>query len=112
MSREHYEREFSKKEIWEGLKQCDKDKAQGPNRFNMGFIQELWHIITGDITEAFKELHENGTFLKSSKFSFMVFIPKVERAENMRDFMPISLVTCIYKLISKLLARRMPKVLG
>lgn len=42
----------------------------------------------------------------------MELIAKVNWAKNLKDFRPISVVGCIYKLISKVLARRMAKVLG
>lgn len=43
--------------------------------------------------------------------SFLVFIAKIDGARNVNDFRSVSLVSCIYKLIAKVLTRRMVKVL-
>lgn len=47
--------------------------------------------------------------------SFVALIPKVESPQNLNEFRPISLVGCMYKIVSKILANRlkrmMPKVI-
>lgn len=62
----------------------------------------------------FIELHQFYTFVKFFNSTFIVLIPKVESATDIdiRQFRLISLVGCIYKLISKVLARRLTRVLG
>lgn len=42
---------------------------------------------------------------------FIVIVPKVGEAIDIKDFRPISLVGCVYKLIAKVLTRRMAKAL-
>ena len=39
-------------------------------------------------------------------------IPKKELAENIKDFRPISLVGILYKLLAKVLANRLKKVMS
>ena len=39
-------------------------------------------------------------------------IPKKANAENISDFRPITLVGCIFKLLSKVLARRLRSIIG
>lgn len=109
---EQLERDFSEEEVWEGLMQCDKDKSSGPDGFNLGFIQKCWHFIKDEIMEIFRELDEKETFVKSLNSTFLVLIAKVEGVHSIKDSRPISLVECIYKIILKVLARRMSKVLG
>ena len=41
----------------------------------------------------------------------MALIPKKVGANDLRDFRPISLVTGVYKLIAKVLAERLKKVI-
>lgn len=43
--------------------------------------------------------------------SFIVLVPKKEGRQSIDDFRPISLIDCLYKIISKTLARRLSKVL-
>ena len=49
----------------------------------------------------------NGVFPKGSNASFLALIPKVHDPQNLNEYRPISLVGCIYKIVAKLLARRL-----
>uniref|UniRef100_A0A0V0HSB7 Putative ovule protein n=1 Tax=Solanum chacoense TaxID=4108 RepID=A0A0V0HSB7_SOLCH len=42
---------------------------------------------------------------------FLALIPKKNRAKELRDYRSISLISSIYKIISKTLAERMKKVI-
>lgn len=64
-----------------------------------------------DIIELFQDMHQSGSFVKSINSSFMVLIAKYGRPHNIKDFRRISLVGCIYKLIAKVLARRITSVM-
>ena len=62
--------------------------------------------------EMFKEFHEHSSFLKSLNNTFLVLIPKKGGAEDLGDFKPISLLGGLYKLLAKVLANRLKKVVG
>ena len=59
-----------------------------------------------------KEFHEHGRFVRSLNSTFLVLIPKNPGAEDLRDFRMISLVGGLYKLLAKVLANRLKKVVG
>ena len=59
-----------------------------------------------------KEFHEHGGFVRSLNSTFLVLIPKKAGAEDLRDFRSISLVGGLYKLLAKVLANRLKKVVG
>ena len=60
----------------------------------------------------FKEFHEQNAFLKSLNNTFLVLLPKKGGAEELGDFRPISLLGGLYKLLAKVLANRIKKVIG
>ena len=60
----------------------------------------------------FKEFHEQNSFLKSLNNTFLVLLPKKRGAEELGDFRPISLLGGLYKLLAKVLANRIKKVIG
>ena len=60
----------------------------------------------------FAEFFSSGRFVASLNATFIGLIPKKANAENIRDFRPISLVGCIYKLLSKVLARRLRSIIA
>ena len=60
----------------------------------------------------FREFHERGRFVRSLNATFLVLVPKKGSAEDLKDFRPISLVGSLYKLLVKVLANRIKKVMG
>ena len=59
-----------------------------------------------------KEIHENNMFVRSLNSTFLVLVPKKENAADIKDFRPISLVGGLYKILAKVLANRLKKVVG
>ena len=88
------------------------DKALRPDGFTVAFWQSCWDFVKEEILEMFKEFHEQSSFLKSLNNTFLVLIPKKDGAEDLGDFRPISLLEGLYKLLAKVLANRLKKVLG
>ena len=65
-----------------------------------------------EILSFFKEFFERGTFVKSLNSTFLVLIPKKGGVEDLKDFKPISLVGSLYKILAKVLANRLKKIMG
>ena len=58
------------------------------------------------------EFHQRGKLNRETNATFLCLIPKVPNPIiDLKDFRPISLVGCIYKLLSKILANKLQKVL-
>nr|GEY84655.1 RNA-directed DNA polymerase, eukaryota [Tanacetum cinerariifolium] len=55
---------------------------------------------------------ENGSFPKGCNSSFIALTPKVTDAKFVTDFRPISLIGCIYKVVTKILANRLALVIS
>lgn len=60
----------------------------------------------------FREFHEQGRFARSLNTTCLVLFPKKGGADDLKDFVPISLVGGLYKLLAKVLANRLKKVVG
>ena len=59
----------------------------------------------------FEEFHQHCKFEKSLNATFIVLIPKKNDASNICNFIPISLVGSLYKILAKVLANRLKMVL-
>ena len=57
-------------------------------------------------------IHEKRRFVRSLNSTFLVLIPKKVGMEDIRDIRLISLVEGLYKLLAKVLANRLKKVVG
>ncbi|WMV14449.1 hypothetical protein MTR67_007834 [Solanum verrucosum] len=102
---------FEAQEILEGIKACAGDKAPGPDGFSMAFFSQCWEVIKKEVVAAVQNFHEEGVFEKSINATFVTLIPKKTGAVELNDFRPISLVGGVYKIIAKLLAERLKKVI-
>jgi hypothetical protein len=105
------ERKFEKEEILHVLQEANGDKAPGPDGFTMAFFQQCWRVVEADVLAVFDEFHEFCSFEKSLNATFLALIPKKQNASNIRDFRPISLIGCMYKMVAKVLTNRLKIVL-
>ena len=101
---------FEEREVWEVVKGMDRDKTPGPDGFSMAFFQDYWTVIKEEIMAVFSDFYARGKFEKSLNATFISLIPKVSRASEFKEFRPISLISSIYKIIAKVLANRMRRV--
>ncbi|GJU01497.1 RNA-directed DNA polymerase, eukaryota [Tanacetum coccineum] len=62
--------------------------------------------------EAVKCFFRSGIFPKGCNPSFITLIPKLNDAKFVKDFRPISLIGCQYKIVGKILANRLSLVIG
>lgn len=103
--------QFLEEEIRTAVWDCGSDKSPGPDGLNFKFIKHFWELIKPDINRFIAEFHANGIFPRGGNASFIALIPKKNNPQNLNEYMPISLIGCIYKIVAKLLANRLKKVL-
>ena len=103
---------FSEAEVQAALLDLNGDKAPSPDGFTLAFWQNCWDFAKEEILDMFKEFYEQNVFLKSLNNTFLVLLPKKGGAEDLGDFRPISLLGGLYKLLAKVLANRLKKVIG
>ncbi|RVW20876.1 Transposon TX1 uncharacterized 149 kDa protein [Vitis vinifera] len=103
---------FSENEIHSALTEMSGDKAPGPDGFTMTFWQSSWDFVKEEILEMFKEFHEQGSFLKSLNNTFLVLIPKKGERMTWEILDPLAFWGGLYKLMAKVLANRLKRVLN
>ena len=103
---------FTEEEIFLALMEMNGDKALGPDGFTVAFWQSCWDFVKEEVVELFKEFYDQKSFAKSLNTTFLVLIPKKGGAKDLGDFRPINLLGGLYKLLAKVLANKLRKVLG
>ena len=103
---------FSEDEVCKALLDCCGHKSPGLDGKTMEFLQSNWATLSGDVMSSFTKFFSSGKFVASFNTTFIGLVPKKAGVVNIRDFRPISLVGCIYKLLSKVLARRLMGIIG
>jgi hypothetical protein len=102
---------FTDKEIEDVVKSLPNEKSPGPDGFNNEFIKCCWPIIGNDIKELINDFFEEKISMESINSSFITLIPKGESPTCANDFRPISLLNSVLKIITKLLANRLQKII-
>ena len=106
------ERPFAVEEIKEAVFECEGNKAPSPDGFLMALFQSQWDTVKSDIMKVFEEFYRSGIINGITNETFICLIPKKLNSCWVKDFRPISLVTSLYKIIAKVLAKRLQAVLG
>jgi hypothetical protein len=101
---------FTTEEIDLVVKHMPVDKAPGPDGFNGQFLKSCWHIIKQDIYQLCFDFYEGKLDIESINMGHITLIPKVASPESVNDFRPITLLNCCLKIITKILANRLQKV--
>jgi hypothetical protein len=95
---------FSESEIIDAVWDCGTQKSPGPDGVNFQFIRKFWETLKDDFTKFVTEFHSNGLLSKGCNSSFVALIPKRMCPQQIGDYRPISLICCMYKVFSKILA--------
>lgn len=103
---------FTDAEIQEGLNQIGSDKSAGVDGYNATFYKAALPVIKEDIIAAVQEFLCTGEMFKPINCTAVTLLPKTGNPITIRDFKPIACCTVLYKVISKVLARRIQKVIA
>jgi hypothetical protein len=110
-SKNELEIPFSDKEIEDVVKELPNEKSPGPDGFNNEFIKNCWSIIGEDVKILIRDFYNGSVNLESINSSFITLIPKLDNPSTPNDFRPISLLNSVLKIITKLLANRLQKII-
>jgi len=98
-------------EILEAVSHCESTKCPGPDGYNFHFVKKNSDVIGDDIVRAIMSFQTTGFILTGCNASFIMLVPRKDNTSNLNEFRPISLAGCVYKILAKLLANRLKKVL-
>lgn len=84
-----------------------------PRRVLGTIFQECnWDTIKGELFKVFQEFHFNGVINGRTNATLVYLISKKMNSVNIKDFRAISLVTCLYIVIAKVLSSRLSKFIN
>jgi hypothetical protein len=104
--------EVTEVELKETLQSFQKDKSPGPDGWTIEFYMGFFYLIGADLLKVIEESRINGRIHSPLNTTFIALIPKVDDPQSFDDFRPISLCNCIYKIIAKIIARRLKPLLS
>ncbi|GJT29449.1 putative RNA-directed DNA polymerase, eukaryota, reverse transcriptase zinc-binding domain protein [Tanacetum coccineum] len=101
---------ITSKEIKDAVWDCGGSKAPGPDGFTFKFIKHYWETIGENFVDMVKKFELDGFIPRGCNSSFITLVPKIQDLLHISDFRPISLIGCQYKVIAKILANRLQRV--
>ena len=99
-------------EIKKAIFECDGNKSPSPDGFTLAFFQKSWDVIKSDLIFGMNDFHASGVVNRGVNETYVALIPKKYGSCRISEFRPISLVTSLYKIISKVLVSRLKEVLN
>ncbi|KAJ0938354.1 putative RNA-directed DNA polymerase [Helianthus annuus] len=103
---------FTAEEIKAAVFECGDDRSPGPDGFNFRFFKHFWNLFEDDVFNIMAAFFVSGKVNLGCGSSFIALIPKKRDPVGLSDYRPISLVGVVNKVISKVLANRLKRVLG
>lgn len=104
-------KDFTASEIREEFFNLPNNKCSGPDGYSSEFFKSCWKIIGPEISQAVMEFFSSGSLLKQWNATTLVLIPKITNDATTSDFRPISCLNTIFRVVSKMLARRLQTIL-
>ncbi|GKD36029.1 RNA-directed DNA polymerase, eukaryota, reverse transcriptase zinc-binding domain protein, partial [Tanacetum coccineum] len=101
---------FTTIEIKNSVWDCGGGKAPGPDGFTFKFINQYWDTIGKDFIEMANKFEADGYIPRGCNSSVIALAPKNQDPLHIKDYRPISLIGCQYKIIAKVHANRLQQV--
>ncbi|GJY94381.1 RNA-directed DNA polymerase, eukaryota [Tanacetum coccineum] len=111
LDRLQLDKDASVEEIKNAVWDCGSSKAPGPDGFSFLFLKTYWDLLKDDVVEFISSFLTSGQMSLGSNSAFNTLIPKVHNPLIIKDYRPISLIGLQYKILAKLLAKRLAEVI-
>ena len=108
---ESLEKDFTLEELKDALASFADKKSPGKDGFSKEFYQTFFDLMGKHLLNSYDSFQE-GSLSISQKKGTITLIPKGDiHLTDLKNWRPISLLNVDYKLLSKLLAKRMEQLL-
>ncbi len=104
--RESLEGELNLEELDFAIEGSNKKSAAGLDGLNTKFIHRYWHFFRSPLHRYASTVFQKGALTQSFRSSIIKLIPKKGDAHDIKKWRPISLLGCLYKVISRAVNNR------
>ena len=99
-------------EALNALKDFSANKTPGTDGLSVEFLNYFWSELKNSIVDSFNHAFHNGSLSISQRRGIITLIPKKNKDKTiLENLRPISLLNVDYKILTKVLAKRLEKVL-
>ena len=105
------DRNLTIEELDQSIKQAKTKSAPGADGFSNRFIQEFWDIYRVPLFKMIGQCYANNKLTDQFKTANIKLIPKKGNLKLLKNWRPISLLSCFYKTISRAIGTRLKSVM-
>lgn len=102
----------SDEEITRVLHKLNPNKAPGPDGLTSGFYKSAWGILGPEVLASIRHFFFCSFMPSSTNSTILSLVPKHPGASMITDYRPISCLNTLYKVVSRLLVRRLKPILS
>ena len=105
---ESLEKDLTFEELKDALTSFADNKSPGEDGFTKEFYEAFFDLLWKDLLNSYNDAFKKGSLSVSQKRGTITLIPKAdENLSDLKNWRPISLLNIDYKILSKVLAKRM-----
>ena len=103
--------EISSEELYAALQGLRGGTSPGIDGLPADFYKTFWSVLGGDLLMVLNDSVKKGRLPQSCRRAVLTLLPKKGELQDIKNWRPVSLLCTDYKLLSKVLANRMRKVM-
>lgn len=98
-------------EITRVMHKLNSNKAPGHDGLTSGFYKSAWSIVGAEVTGSIQHFFLSSFMPATTNSTILSLVPKHNGASLITDFRPISCLNTVYKVVSRLLVKRLKPIL-
>ena len=87
------------------------NKEPGPDGLTSGFFKAVWESVGDDVINGITHFFTSGFLPSATNATILTLVPKFPGESKLTEFRPISCLNTIYKVISRLLVKKLKPIL-
>ena len=103
---------LTSEECTAALKSMPRNKSPGLDGLTAEFYRHFWDLLCDDLLGVYNSVFSSGRLSASQRCGVVRLLYKKGEREDLRNWRPISLLNVDYKILSRVLARRLTSVLS
>ena len=101
----------SVEEITRTMFKLNPNKAPGPDGLTSGFFKAMWTLLGEEVTKSVQQFFLCSFLPATTNATILTLVPKHTGASLITEYRPISCLNTVYKVISRMLVKRLKPML-
>ena len=109
--KEMCDKDITEQEVCDAIQSFKKAKTPGSDGLTVEFYEKFWTIVKNNFMNVICESYQKGVLSQTQRMAIITLLDKGKNRYLLKNWRPISLLNVDYKIITKVIATRLKKVL-